>query len=99
MKIFPIDSINDIVLALKIIDWIYFPLIKPSQLYRVTSRGGQPLNPPLALLEAPKALKLALGQFLHPPRPIFNLRIWLYIINSLIGKLSVTHWPVIGGAI
>ena len=42
------------------------------------------------------AIKPALGQFSHPHRPIFNLRIWLYSINSLIGKLSVTHWPIIG---
>ena len=41
-------------------------------------------------------IALCLGQFSHPHRPIFNLRIWLYSINSLIGKLSVTHWPIIG---
>ena len=37
--------------------------------------------------------------FSHPYRTIFNLRIWLYSINSLIDSLSVNHWQVIGRAI
>ena len=37
--------------------------------------------------------------FSHPYRTIFNLRIWLYSINSLIDSLSVNHWQVIARAI
>ena len=37
--------------------------------------------------------------FSHPYRTIFNLRIWLYSINSLINSLSVNHWQVIGRTI
>ena len=51
LKIFPINTIDNIVLTLKIIGWIYFPPIKyctlvlngfkPSQLACIVSRGGQ----------------------------------------------------------
>ena len=105
MKIFPIDltsnrrytlSFGDYLLDL----WFIFNWLNTVHLYLVIPTiSDKPPTPTSAHFEAPQLCCLLWVIFSHPYRTIFNFRIGIYSINSLINSLSVNHWQVIGRTI